>query len=271
MSPSRFGPKPEAMARGSLIHAALADIYEQHPRRVPRHSDLAHWIAAIEPAIERHAADEDIGLDGPTPEHRMLRIAAAATIGDFLRREADRESPGFLPLELETGFGLGEEGKAALPMDGWQLSGRIDRIDVSGDARTQVGRRGVIFDYKTGNSSVQSLADIERTGKLQLQLYLLALRKLWKVEPTAALYLPVCRGDGRPRGIIDSEYADDVADLHPYPGDQSEDLEATIDGAVEAANRAVEGIRSGAIDHDPDECIHHFEHPAVPDPALVRI
>jgi len=268
LSPSRFGPKPVAMARGSLIHEALADIYGQRPGRVPRDGDLDQWIASVEPAVEHHAASQDIGLGSASPEDRMLRIAAVEAITDYLRREAGRESPGFLPLELETGFGLGEDGKPALDMGGWKLNGRIDRIDVSGDADTGIGRRGVVFDYKTGSTSVQSLAVIERTGKLQLQLYLLALRKLWKAEPTAALYLPVCRGDGRPRGIIDRHYAEDVADLNPFGEDECDDLEDAITKAVEAADLAVEGIRSGAIHHGPDECIHHFEHAAIPDPRL---
>jgi ATP-dependent helicase/DNAse subunit B len=270
LSPSRFGPKPEAMARGSLIHDALAEIYGQHPGRVPRVDDLNDWIASVEPAVERHAASEEIGLATASPEHRMLRIGAVEAISDYLRREAGRESPGFLPLELETGFGLGDEGKPALDMGEWKLNGRIDRIDVSGDAGTGVGMRGVVFDYKTGTTSVQSLADIEKTGRLQLQLYMLALRKLWKAEPTAALYLPVCRGDGRARGIVDPHYAEDVSDLNIYPKDRCDDLEETIARAVDTANRAVEGIRSGSIHHEPDECIHHFEHPAVPDPRLAR-
>jgi hypothetical protein len=258
------------MARGSLIHDALADIYRQNPGRVPRVDDLDDWIASVEPAVERHAASKEIGLASASPEHRMLRIAAVEAISDYLRREAGRVSPGFLPLELETGFGLGDEGKPALDMNGWKLNGRIDRIDVSGDADTEVGMRGVVFDYKTGKKSVQSLSDIEKAGKLQLQLYMLALRKLWNTEPTAALYLPVCRGDGRARGIIDPHYAEDVCDLGTYPNDRCTDLNETIARAVDAADRAVEGIRSGSIHHDPDDCIHHFEHPAVPDPRLAR-
>lgn len=268
--PSRFGPEPEAMARGRLIHEVLAELYRERPGRVPRSDDLQEWVSAVAPAVESHAADGEIGLGSSSPEHVMLRMAAVDAICDHLGREARAGSPSFFPLEVETGFGLDPDGHPALEMDGWKLSGRIDRIDVSGDARTGVGRRGVVFDYKTGTTSVTTLAETGKGRKLQLQLYLHALRKIWQVEPTAALYLPVCRGDGRPRGMIDPDFADDVAYLNPFGTDVCDDLGRSISEAVEMADEAVARIRGGLIDHDPADCPVHCKHPATPDPRLAE-
>lgn len=262
LRPQRFGPEPEPIARGQLVHAVLAGLYGERLGQIPRPDTVEEWIAEVEPAVRTAAEDPEIRLDSDSAAHRVIRRQAVNTITTYLRSEAARESPGFLPRQTEADFGMDEE---PLDMGDWKLRGSIDRIDVSGEEGVGLGQRGIVIDYKTGSSGVLSRVDIERQRKLQLQLYMHAIRARWGIEPAAGFYVPVHRGAKGPRGIVDAHSAGDVADLDAKKTDRIDDLAGEIAGAVETANEVVEMILAGRIEHDPLTCVHHFDHAAVPD------
>ncbi|MBK8294928.1 MAG: PD-(D/E)XK nuclease family protein [Solirubrobacterales bacterium] len=266
LNPMRFGPEPEPMARGNLVHKVLARIYGDRIGRIPRHGkDLEKWLEAVEPAVNELAADDDIGLGSDSAAHRVLRRQAVNAISGYLRSEADRESPGFMPDATEADFGI----KNGEPQDmgGWNLRGSIDRIDVSGEKGVGAGQRGIVLDYKTG-SGVFSRVEIARHRKLQLQLYLHVLDERFEIKPVAGLYVPVSRSGGKARGIVDRDSASDVADLNPNRYDKEKELSIEIEAAVAEANQIVQKILKGKIDHNPLDCTKHFSHAAVPDPEL---
>ena len=263
--PVRFGPEPEPMARGSLVHAVLAEIYGQRLGSLPDPDTLAEWLEAVEPAVIHHAGDEEIGLDSDSAPHRILRRQAVATISRYLRIESEREGPRFVPLMTEARFGMDED--APVDMGGWSLRGSIDRVDVGREGGDQVGRRGIVIDYKTGPSGTLSKAQIDRGRKLQLQLYLKALEGMG-IQPVAGLYVPVHKGSKGARGIVDEFAADDLADLDHQKNDRAPSLQDEITKAVALADSTVTKIFAGEIDHDPLRCIDHFDHAAVPDPDL---
>lgn len=268
----RFGPEPEYFSRGTMIHEVLATLFSDRAGQRPRPDTLHEWLAAIGPAIEEAATG--LGLDpvsGPPETIIMLRGIRADVEGQ-IRLEAGFEEPHLDPRYFEVSFGFSDSEKGALEFDGenpdglpatgWELCGRIDRVDVSGDPA--VGQRGVVIDYKSGNGSILSWADTVRQRRLQLQLYLKALNDLWRIRPIAGLYQPVVRGPRRPRGPIDIESYDDVAFMGTFDRD-AVDIGAAIGDATADANRAVARIRAGMIEHDPLACPDHFEHAAVPD------
>ena len=85
------------------------------------------------------------------------------------RSGTDEETP-FAAIEFHTSTGV------------IRIRGRIDRIDVSGDASQ---RRYVVIDYKSGGGKTPTLAEIESGRQLQLALYSLAVQRLGLVGPDA--------------------------------------------------------------------------------------
>ncbi|MCB0862048.1 MAG: PD-(D/E)XK nuclease family protein [Solirubrobacterales bacterium] len=260
MNPVRFGPEPEALAKGNLVHQVLAALYASRPVTLPRADDLDEWIAEMERLVEDLAAPCDLG--GDSAAHRIQRRQVAVEVERFLRRESTRESTRFWPIDLERGFGFEETDENSMPMlefDGWNLRGMIDRID-----RDEAGR-GIVFDYKSGASSYKSMVELKREGKVQLPLYLRALEVLWGLEPAAGLYVPIFAAKHRPRGMIDESAKADLKDLNPVSSDFAELLPEEIQQGVELAAEAAWKILHGQIAHDPTECMNHFSHAGVPD------
>jgi len=258
MSPVRFGPDPEAIARGNLIHEVLAALYRSHPGELPTGADVEEWIAEMEGLVEQVAGK--FGLGEEAPDQRILRRQAAIEMARFLRREAGRERSGYRPLGFELGFGFDRDGSMPpLDMDGWQLRGFIDRID------SDPAGNGIVIDYKSGASSYKTMAEIKREGKVQLHLYLKAVGAHWGLNPAAGLYVPVFAAKKAARGLVDDERFDSLKDLGLVRHDRTPDLAQEIEDAVALASTAAEKILRGEISHDPTECLNHFEHAGVPD------
>lgn len=106
-------------------------------------------------------------LSTKTLEHRRERIKQVAVESLSRLIELDKVSD-FHPQIFETNF------NSALSIENCelQLSGRIDRIDLSGD-----GKYFLIIDYKTGKASI-SLQKIFGGLSLQLAIYLGAAKNL---------------------------------------------------------------------------------------------
>lgn len=258
MRPVRFGPEPEPLAKGSLIHEVLAELYRAHPGRIPNRDDVGDWIAEMERLVEALADSCDLG--GDSAQHRIQRRQVTVEIRRFLDRESLREGSPFRPTDLERKFGFEEEGSLpALAMDGWNLRGIVDRVD-----KDDTGA-GIVLDYKSGASSYKSLAEIQREGKVQLHLYLKALEELWGLEPAAGLYVPVFAAKHQARGMFAAGYAAVVKDLKTVDNDEVEDLRAEIESGVARAAEAARRILAGRIDHRPGECLDHYIHAGVPD------
>ena len=165
-----------------------------------------------------------------------------------MRRDAEQPSP-LVASRFEVSFG----GAGAAPglKDGLRLGdfavvGKIDRIDTD----PGMSARGLIHDYKAGvtaNSAVRILED----GRLQIPLYLLALRELLGLEPVGGLFRALARG-GMTRGLLDGAHEDAhppglyANDVLPHP-----DFEAAISDAQAIAARRVARIRRGDVRHDP--------------------
>src|SRR5436190_1280203 len=130
----------------------------------------------------------------------------AALIDGFLEREAAGSQSVVPDRELlEASFGE-EEQNARPPFElgGFAMHGKIDRVDVpaSGEAA------GLVRDYKVSRT-VTSGANLLHDGKLQPQLYALALEQLWGRRPLGGIYQPLAGTQShRPRGIARAAEAD---------------------------------------------------------------
>ena len=109
-------------------------------------------------------------------------------------------------------------------------------------------------------------ADLEDDGKLQLQLYALALRRLWGIEPIGGVYIPL-RGTGqrRPRGFLNKDEDAALAGIQVVGGDgmAAEEFEQTLDRAEARAAQIAHQITEGRVRRDPigGECppFCHFQ------------
>lgn len=257
MNPVRFGPEPEPLAKGNLVHEVLAALYSSRRATIPVGDDIEDWIAAARTLVDELSGQCDLG--GDSARHRIQRRQVSIEIERFLRREAERETA-FRPVDLERMFGFErEDSLPPLEFDGWKLRGKIDRIDQDATGR------GIVFDYKSGSSSYKSRAELKREGKVQLPLYLRALEVLWDLDPAAGLYVPIFAAKHQPRGLVSEAASPDLKDLNPVSKDFVEDLPEEIQQDVEQAAEAAWKILHGQIAHDPTECINHFSHAGVPD------
>jgi hypothetical protein len=115
----------------------------------------------------------------------------------------------------------------------------------------------LIRDYKL-SSKVVAGAKLLKDGKLQLPLYMAAVRRM-DLEPIGGLYHPLAAsGDDRPRGLIAADEKDALV-----PGDRDShvrtdffdqaSLDEVVDGAIERAEEIVHGIRAGEVTRNPRE------------------
>lgn len=257
LSPETLDPEPEARAQGSVIHSVLEELYRDPPGGIPlpRPETLEAWRRRAFELIAAHASDH--GLGGADARAVTARARMVALIGGFLEREAAVST--FLRPErelLEASFGEGEDDdRPPLELAGFRLHGKIDRVDVPESAETA----GLIRDYKVSRT-VTTGANLDKEGKLQPQLYALALERLWQRRPLGGLYQPLAGTKShRPRGIALAEESGGLlAGLGLYDNDllDEEEFEAVLGAAAERAAEIVAAMRDGQIDRDPidDRC-----------------
>jgi ATP-dependent helicase/DNAse subunit B len=254
LRPQRLEPDPEPLTQGGIMHEVLEGLYLDPPGNdaMPRPGDLDAWreraSELLDAACEaRGAANDVIGRVG----RRRMRVL----IERFLEREAECESPLRPDRELiEASFGDGDDDdKPALALSGLKLHGKIDRVDVAPG-----GSAGLVRDYKSG-AKVTAAAKLAKEGKLQPQLYMLALRDLWGIEPLGGVYVPLSAKDPRPRGILDREEKGGLLAGEAFFNTDFLDEDALAEALTEAHGRASEitaGMSAGRIDRDPidDKC-----------------
>ena len=91
-----------------------------------------------------------------------------------------------------------------LPLaDDLWLSGKIDRIDID-----PYSARGIVQDYKSGKGA-HTAREIDRELRLQIPLYILALRDLVGVEPLGGVYRALA-GRRLTRGMLRESARDDL-------------------------------------------------------------
>jgi hypothetical protein len=245
LAPEALDPTPEPLRQGGLMHDALERLYREAPGddALPRPADVERWIER-----GREIVDEVTAGLSEHPADKAMRRRLERLLVAFVRREAERENPRLRPALLEAGFG-DEEGneRPALRIGDWSLHGRIDRVDEGKGV-------GLAYDYKLARQ-VTPFGKFVQEGKLQLPLYLLALRNLWGIDIVGGLYQPLRpTANSRPRGLVRSDDGKELlADLRLYGGDllSDEEFEAALLDAAGRASEAVTRMRSGAIERDP--------------------
>lgn len=128
---------------------------------------------------------------------------------------------------------------------------------------------GLVTDYKL-SSKVPTAKKLAEDGKLQLQLYSLALRRLWEIDPAGGIYLPLratAAKARRPRGILRRELSERLRGFETVGNDllPEEDFEAALADAEATASRIAAAISSGRVRRDPQggECPRYCRWQAI--------
>jgi ATP-dependent helicase/nuclease subunit B len=250
IDPKKIDAEPDPMLRGQVMHTTLHRFYAMLPRELdservtPENLDAA--IALAHRCLD-DALESGVRLDLTELQAAELRHTLRADLEGFLRDEAVSDI-GFLPRRLEVAFGserAAPELQRGLPLaDDLFLSGKIDRIDID-----PFSARGIVQDYKSGKGA-HSAREIDRELRLQIPLYILALRDLVGVEPLGGVYRALA-GRRLTRGMLRESAREDL------PGFAKDDYldEEAFWGQVETAReRAADNarrIRAGDVQHDP--------------------
>jgi ATP-dependent helicase/DNAse subunit B len=244
LRPADLEPDPEPLVRGSYAHSVLEATYRRLGGPV-----TPATLAEAERILLEELREQQEGFP-ISPRETRLRTAVRRLEFDLLRhlrREAEAGGE-FAPSALEVGFGGGDDELPPLRIgpDGVEVSGRIDRVDTHGG-------RAVVRDYKTGKTTFP-VAKWDDKNRLQVALYMLAVRELMELEPVAGLYVSLGNGE-KPRGLVREDAAaelgggvagNDTKDAHEFE-DQLERARARVG---ELAQR----MRAGEVRPCPETC-----------------
>jgi RecB family exonuclease len=247
LDPQLLDPVPDPLVQGGLMHEALDRLYRERPEGdpLPRPGSLAAWSGRGRELVAEVVAERELGNH---PAERAMARRVERLLERFLAEEAERETGGFEPWLLEARFGEHPDAeRPVLDLGGWGLHGAVDRVDRARDGRA------VVIDYKLAGQ-VTPREKFEERAKLQLPLYLLAVAEHWGAEPVGALYHPL-RGTSvrRPRGVVSSEVAGELAGYGLYAGDvvDPDGLEELLEDSRSRGAAIVARMRAGEIRRDP--------------------
>lgn len=219
-------PSSPAQVRGSLVHAALEQLYSLPAAdRGP-----ATAMSLIEPAWERVAVERPDFAAEFAPELRaeMLEQAGQLLSGYYRLEDPTRFDPQSCEQRVEVELA-----------DGTLLRGFVDRIDVAPTGEVRV------VDYKTGKAPPAARALAEAKAMFQMKFYAVALLRSREVLP-ARLRL-IYLADGQ---VLD--YSPDLEELVRF-----EKTLMAMWRAIQAAGQT--GDFRPAPSRMCDWCAHH-EH-----------
>lgn len=158
-------PPSTAQLRGSLVHAALEQLYGLPAAQ--RNPDTAR--ALVDPAWQRLVAEEPALATGLSPDQQsqLFGEARALLSGYYRLEDPTRFDPHSCEQRVEVELA-----------DGTLLRGFVDRIDVAPTGELRV------VDYKTGKAPPATRALAEFKAMFQMKFYAVALLRSRGVLPT---------------------------------------------------------------------------------------
>jgi len=197
-------PSSAAQVRGSVVHAALEQLYQlPAAERLPERA-----ITLAVPAWDKVVAEKPDLVDEFGPEQRagLLDEARALLSGYYRLEDPTRFDPQACEQRVEVELA-----------DGTLLRGFVDRIDVAPTGEVRV------VDYKTGKAPPEARALAEFKAMFQMKFYAVALLRSRGVLPARLRLLY----------LADSQVLDYTPDL-----DELERFEKTLTAIWRAIQKA---------------------------------
>ena len=250
IDPKTIDAEPDPMLRGQVVHTTLNRFYAALPRELDAERVTPENVDAALGLVRRcldDALESGVRLDLTPLQSAELRQTLIADLEGFVRDEAASEMT-FVPRRLEVSFGserAAPELQRGLELPGGlRLSGKIDRIDVD-----PWSARGIVQDYKSGKGA-HSARDIDRELRLQIPLYVLALRDLVGIEPLGGVYRALS-GRRATRGMLRESAREDLPGFEKNDYLDEDEFWAQVESARERAATNAQRIRAGDVKHDP--------------------
>jgi RecB family exonuclease len=155
-------------------------------------------------------------------------------------------------LELRFGFeGEDEPAEDSLPAlelaSSVRVRGVIDRLDVDREGRA------IVRDYKSGSTRREHQgARWSEDRRLQVALYMVAVRELLGLDPVAGLYQPLGGKELRARGVFLEDAP--VGGVVDTDARDREELDAVLEDARARAVALAERLRDGELEPSPRTC-----------------
>jgi hypothetical protein len=249
VDPREIDGQLDARTRGSVAHQALYRFYSGLPKRLGvdqvDESRLDDALAFLGECLAE-AIQGQVRIDLTDVERLELEGTLRRDLEHFVRQEVELGSP-LVPRRFEVTFGTqgaAVELQRGLDLGGFVVSGKIDRIDID-----PMSAQGIVQDYKSG-SGAHSARQIESEGKLQIPLYVLALRDLVGIEPLGGLYRALA-GSREARGLVRESATSEVPGLKPADYLDEDAFWGQVDLAADRAREWVGRMREGDVRHDP--------------------
>jgi len=173
---NELGTEPDAPLRGLIVHRALHEFFGENPDKLP--ADIA---AALIRVADRH----------------FENLAGSPLVKAFWRPNFQRFAYWFAATEPGRRAGIARiltELEGALDLDGFSLTVRADRIDVTDDGSV------VIYDYKTGKTPAQKHVDELFAPQLPLEAVIAAGGGFPSLGPRAVKDIRYINASGRDAG-----------------------------------------------------------------------
>ena len=249
VDPKAIDAEVDARLRGGVVHQTLYRFYAGLPKRLGVDRVTVENLDEAREFMRECLSEAIAGqvrLDVTEIDRLELEGTLARDLDHFLRQEVELAFP-LDPRRFEVTFGTSGaavELQRGLDLDGFTVSGKIDRIDVD-----PLSARGIVQDYKSGKA--HSAAQIASEGRLQIPLYILALRDLVGIEPLGGLYRGLA-GAREARGLVRaSAEGDAVPNLKAADYVAEDEFWGQVERAKELARDAVARMRGGDVLHDP--------------------
>jgi hypothetical protein len=213
---------------------------------------LPDALGHLEDVLEESSPPIAAGRSEGVREAAMRAIEA--DLRRYIRHEAG-DSSDWEPQAVELRFGFeGEEDSLPALELGQRpgtvrLRGAIDRVDVDPG-----GHRAIVRDYKSGSARPDYQgARWQSERRLQVALYMLAVRDLLGLEPVAGLYQPLTGNDLRARGVYLGD-ADVGSRLFANDARDEEELREVLEDATARAIALASRLRAGELTPCPHTC-----------------
>ncbi len=250
LEPAPLSPGSDPVERGTFMHSALEEVIGRLSAPLTEET-LPDALRILDDVV----AELPVAV-APGRGEAVRTALVQGYVADLRRYLAEEAGDGcdWTPTGLEVRFGFDEEGslpavRLGVGEERVELRGMIDRVDVDPG-----GTRAVVRDYKSGaRRPEQAAARWSSDRRLQVPLYMIAVRELLGLDPVAGFYQPLTGRDLRPRGaFLDGEALG--SRVMSNDGCTTEELDQALRDARERALAASAGIRRGVLTPCPQTC-----------------